>query len=758
MVAWQTCSEGKLDDSEKICQTILAANKNSVAALFVMGVIEARRQRNNKAVIWFRRCRNLQPNHIGAQINLGKLLLMQGQFQEALTCFQSAVEADPSHFAWRYFLGNTLMRLGRDEEAILAYRRALTLKPDFHDAALQLAFLLYGTHRLKEAKELSSVLVQQMPRNPLPRALLGHVFRAQGHIEDALSSYEEALQIAPSNREAIVGLAWIHIKANQLSEADRLLSLIAPSASENDNETLMARAELRARQSNYPAAIELLTRAFRSGTDYPLVFETLAYWHTLTNNWRAALDILEMGIKRHGGRSPSLLIFRFITQISIAEWRDYDSRLQEVLHLLHGQQSAELPPFNALLIPGLDTKDLLRINQAYAKRFKPGNRQSATARDTIISNDNRLKIGYLSADFHLHPTAFLTAGVFESHDTNAFETFGYSYGFRDTGTFGLRLESAFEHFVDIRALNPTEASQRIMDDSIDILVDLNGYTRHSRTEILALRPAPIQVNWLVYPSTMGAPFMDYIIADLNVAPVAEADAYQETLAYMPYTYAPVDLKSEVGPTPSRPESGLPATGFVFCCFNNTRKITPAFFNCWCRLLRAHPESVLWLLGDGDLVNNNLRREGKKRGVDPSRFIFVDRVSRPEHLARLALADLVLDTLPYNAHTTTADALFMGVPVLTCLGKTFPGRVAASLLRAVGLEDMITLDLDAYEARASHLASHSNEIVQLRQRLRNARTSQPYFDTPGFTRHLESLYHRMWQLHLLGRKPELLPFT
>ena len=289
------------------------------------------------------------------------------------------------------------------------------------------------------------------------------------------------------------------------------------------------------------------------------------------------------------------------------------------------------------------------------------------------------------------------------------------------------------------------------------MVDLKGYTLDARTEILALRPAPLQVNWLGYPGTMAVDFMDYIIVDPTLVPANETSGYQEALAYLPYTYAPLDRRRVPALRPSRLQAGLPETGFVFCCFNNPRKITPEFFHCWCRLLAGTPGAHLWLFTDQAAVIAQLRQEAVQLGIDPGRIIFAQPVPHEEHLARLTLADLVLDTLPYNAHTTTADALFMGVPVLTCLGTTFAGRVAASLLRSAGLPELVTHSLADYETLGRRLAAQPHELAAVRQRLAAAPDIQPYFDMVGFTRQLEALYARMWDRHRQGLPPApLLP--
>ena len=306
---------------------------------------------------------------------------------------------------------------------------------------------------------------------------------------------------------------------------------------------------------------------------------------------------------------------------------------------------------------------------------------------------DRLRVAYLSADFNEHPTAYLTAGLFEQHDKSRFEITALSFGQNDNSPARRRLEAAFEHFIDVRDNSDQEIAALMRRSEIDIAVDLMGFTKDNRLGVLARRAAPIQVNYLGYPGTMGAPYMDYILADATVIPEHHDAFYAERVVRLPGTYQINDNRRAVSQhTPTRGECGLPQNAFVFCCFNNPQKITPEIFDIWMRLLRATEGSVLWLIAGNAKAAANLRLEAEKRGVAPERLIFAPKASVADHLARHRLADLCLDTLPYNAHTTASDALWAGLPVLTCLGETFAGRVAASLLKAIGLDALITRTL------------------------------------------------------------------
>jgi predicted O-linked N-acetylglucosamine transferase (SPINDLY family) len=365
----------------------------------------------------------------------------------------------------------------------------------------------------------------------------------------------------------------------------------------------------------------------------------------------------------------------------------------------------------------------------------------------------RIRIGYLSGDFHQHATAHLMAGLFEHHNRQRFEIIAYSYDADDGSPMRARLNRGFDRFVDISQLSHREAALRIHADEVEILVDLKGYTHHARPQIASYRPAPVQVSYLGYPATMGADFIDYIIVDEAVVPKSQQPFFLERLVHLPDCYQVNDSKREIAAAaPSRADCGLPVNGFVFCSFNNSYKITPAFFDIWTRLLKAVPGSVLWLLEVNELVKRNLRLEATKRGVDPDRLVFAPIVPPADHLARHRNADLFLDTMPCNAHTTASDALWAGLPVLTCTGNTFAGRVAASLLDAVGLPELVAASIEGYEERALVLARDLRLLAALRARLQQNRDVSRLFDLPRFTSNIEKAYTRMWKTWRSGHGP------
>jgi predicted O-linked N-acetylglucosamine transferase (SPINDLY family) len=370
---------------------------------------------------------------------------------------------------------------------------------------------------------------------------------------------------------------------------------------------------------------------------------------------------------------------------------------------------------------------------------------------------DKIRLAYVSPDLREHPVGHLMAGVFECHDKARFETIAISLSIDDQSRLRSRIIEAFDRFIDVRYMGTSQIAQLMRNMEIDIAVDLAGYTADSRTDIFARRPAPVQVNYLGYPGTMGTDYMDYILADCHVIPKEHWPFYSEQVVYLPDTYLPTDVSVKISDrTPSRAECGLPETGIIFCSFSHDYKLSPPVFDVWMRLLHRVPGSALWLVSRSDLSQHNLRREAEARGIDPSRLVFADRVPLVEdHLARYRQADLFLDTYPYNAHTTAADALMAGLPVVTYMGNAFPARVAGSLLHAVGLPELIARSLEEYEALALKLATTPALLADAKARLRANKNTYPLFDTQGFCRNLEAAYIAMWRQHQLGETCDML---
>ncbi len=589
---------------------------------------------------------------------------------------------------------------------------------------------------------------------------LGVLYAQLGEVDNVLAAFEQALTLNPLRAETWNNAADAALRRGQLDVAFQYALQAArlnPDLAEAVYCLVQAAYKLgEAGHESGDDALKTAVQLIKAQTDTPERAMAAAPVFAQVGLFEHATDILEQSLARSGNQPPTLLGELVRNQYRICDWRDLATRQTQLRALAQASETSVIAPFTAMTLADFGPSDLLRIARARALIYRPwSERAHELSSPTGMPSKQRLRIGYLSDDFQEHATAYLTASLFERHDRDRFEIFAYSTGLDEGGQMRQRLINAFEHFVDIRSLGHLEAAQRIRDDAIDILVDLKGYTTGSRLEILALRPSPLQVSWLGFPGGLGAPFIDYLIADRVVAPPEHAGHYDEALAYLPDTYAPVDDARPVGQTPTRADAGLPDSALVLCCFNDPYKITPAVFDCWCELLRETPDAVLWLYARTGVVRDTLMREAQARGVAPERLIFADKLPQPEHLARIALADLFLDTLPVNAHTTASDALWMGVPVLTCMGETFASRVAASLLSATGITELITTNLDQYRAVARQLIEHPAELAALRARLANARVGAALFDSRRFTRNLEALYLRMWTRHTGGGSPHQL---
>jgi protein O-GlcNAc transferase len=371
-----------------------------------------------------------------------------------------------------------------------------------------------------------------------------------------------------------------------------------------------------------------------------------------------------------------------------------------------------------------------------------------------IKREGRLKIAYLSGDFYDHPVGHLVHGLFGLHDRGEFEIHAYSFGPDDLSHFRARIQNECEHFDDLRRLSLPDLARRIRDDGIHILVDMMGYTGIARTGAVAMRPAPIQVQWLGFPCTMGADFIDYMIGDPVVTPPHLAANYHENLVRLPHSFITGEADQQIADRPpTRREQNLPEDAVVFCCFNNAHKIDPSIFDIWMNILREVPNSVAWLSIRQATAQANLRQRAESRGISPDRLIFSVHVpSKADHLARHSLADLFLDTRYYNAHATACDALWSGVPVLTCPGETFASRVGASLVTSVGLSELIVANLDEYQRRAVELAKNPHSLRDLRDKLEKKRPTAPLFDAKRFVANLERAYRAMWETHAAGRPP------
>lgn len=701
----------------------------------------------DNALACYRKALVLRPESAEVHNNLGLAFHAIENFAEALACYHKALVLKPDSAEINSNLGAVLQDQGDLDQAQACYRKALALNPEDADAHNKLGTLFHDRGDLEEAQACYRRALALNPDSVEANNNLGAIFQAMGNSEEAVACYRKALALNPDSLEASNNLGGELKKQGKLNEAVacyRKALVLSPDSHTTYNNLGSALQE----QGNSGEAASCFSKALLLKPDFPLAHYNLGVIFQEQNKLDKALACYRQAVELMPEFDIAKINLLYVLQLT-CEWKDLWKLGEEVRQRVREISPAnehQITPFSFLTVSGSTPAEqkLCATNWAQS-RFQSLNALRKELRfEYKCESKQKIHIGYFSADFRNHPVAHLMAEIFEIHDRDRFKTTAYSFGPDEDSPMRKRLVKAFDHFVDIRDFTIENAARKIHGDRIDILVDLMGYTKYNRSAILALHPAPIQVNYLGYPGTMGATFIDYLIADPFIITPEHRTYYTEKVVRLPDCYMPRDSTCRRLAAPSRKDCGLPDEGFVFCSFNPTYKITPDMFNIWCRLLKTVPGSVLWLSSSNPDAESNLSREAKIRGVEPERIIWASRLNLTEdHLARIQCADLFLDTTPYNAHTTCSDALWMGLPVITCAGETFPSRVAGSLLKAIGVPELITYNLDDYYTLALELTTDKNRYADVRNKIIANRESAPLFDSTKFTRDLENLYQLMW---------------
>jgi len=631
--------------------------------------------------------------------------------------------------------------------ALSEVEQVLAVEPDHVDGLHLLALLHQQRGDLDGAVTVLRRALERAPDFAVLWETLALVLKEGGRADEALASQHEFCRLVPENFEAWHELGEMCLRAERLDAAAEAFQH-ALSRRDTLAGTWMNLGNVRRRQGRGQEAFDCYRKAISLKPDFAEAHFNLGSALHARGHAGEARQAFSAAVQHRPDYTAALVALTCLEQ-EICAWGGRDEKIARVIagteQALRDGRRSPLEPFCALGLPvsAALQRDIAR-SVAAAIAAEPCTQGGPLHRIPTDAQPSRLRIGYVSSDFRDHATAQLMRGLFRLHDRRRFEVFAYSFGYDDGSAYRRGIEVDCDHFIDLGGNDSRGSAERIAADGIHVLVDLKGYTRDIRPQIFALRPAPVQVNWLGFPGTTGADYMDYVVTDAVVTPPALAAQFTEAPAYLPHSYQVNDhLQPVDAHTPSRAECGLPEQGFVFCCFNNNYKIEPAMFGTWMRLLQAVPGSVLWLLQGSAEAEANLRREAGRRGVDAGRLVFAERQPRARHLARHRCADLFLDTLYCNAHTTASDALWAGLPLLTCPGETFAARVAASLLHAVGLPELIADDLAAYENQALALARSPERLGELRNRLDRNRHAAPLFDTPRFARHLEQAFAAMW---------------
>ena len=657
----------------------------------------------------YRRVLDVDANHLHSLVMLGILQVQLGRHADAEELLRRASELNPGDPRIQFNYGNVLLAVQRVDEAIAIFQKVLTLDPSMAEAQLNLGNILIARKRFEEAIACFDAAIRLNGNYADAHCNRAHALEEVQRFDEALASSEAAIRINPRN-------------ADFQATHGNILHRLA-----RDEEALSALS----------TALALNPRVAAFHFNYGNILFERKRFSEAAKAYTNALALDPTQQYAEGARLHA--------KMQICDWRNFN---EERAHFISSVQSGVVSqPFVLLSVSdsaGLQREcaEVLSRTQ-YAASVQP----RAWRRRT---DHERIRVAYLSGDFGQHALTTLLAGVFEEHDRTRFETYALSFEPHGASEMHTRLKNAFDQFIDVKGRSDADVAQLLRTLEIDIAVDLTGYTRRSRTGIFALRPCPIQINYLGYPGTMGSDDFDYIVADHFVVPENASQFYSEHIIYLPDTFQGNDGKRAISDKPVvRSDVGLPEESFVFCSFNNSYKITPAWFDVWMRLLRKVDRSVLWVLGDDKELETNLRRETGSRDVDPGRVIFAPRIPYADYLARFRLADLFLDTFPFNAGSTASDVLWGGLPIITRAGDAFASRMAGSLLTAVGIPELVTKSAEEYENLATQLATNPERMASIRKELAAKRISAPLFDTHSFTRKLERAYKVAFERYRRG---------
>ncbi len=712
--AMRAHSAGNLGEAEALYNLVLTHDSRQFDALNMLGIVYAQRRNYEAAARTIERALKVNPHSAEAFANLGRVRFEMGDPQRAAESYARAIAIKPDFIMAHSNFAAVLRRLERPQEALAHCDIALAKRPDYVEALNNRGNALFDLARF----------------------------------EEAIASYDQALKVTPQMAEAWLGRGNTCFELGRRREA-MIAYQRALAINPNSTESWTGMGNLLASLKRGDEALSAFQRALTLDPNSAIAWRALGYFAERARRFGEAFNAYDRARKIN----PSLKYIegRWLhAKLHLCDWSRLDS---DASHLV-AEVNRDVPaaaPFMLLCIPSTPADQLRCARKYVADRNLPvpkplphGGRY----------RHDRINIAYLSADFRDHAVSFLLAGLFEKHDRSRFRTIAVSFGADRKSGMRARLVDAFETFLDVDDASYSEVVSLLREHEVDIAVDLMGFTHEFGASLLSERPAPIQISYLGFSGTMGADFVDYMIADRTIVPPNEKMHYAEKIVYLPDTFQANDDKRVIAAgTPSRAEAGLPEKGFVFCCFNQNFKIQPDVFGVWMRLLRDIEGSVVWIQAGDPIAAQNLRAAAVHRGVAGERIIIAPSVAAHEdHLARYRLADLFLDTLPYNAHTTASDALWAGVPVVTCVGSTFAGRVAASLLNAIGLPELITTSLADYEALALQLAREPARLAAVKAKLAEHRTAYPLFDTDRFRRHLEAAYVTMYERHQRGEPP------
>jgi predicted O-linked N-acetylglucosamine transferase (SPINDLY family) len=707
-----------------------------------------------------------RPKSAALRLDHGNILLAVGDMRGALADFETCLAIDPQYAqAWANRAA-ALRMLGNPVEALESLHKALALKPDYFDAIVQSALVLSALNRMAEAVSAYDRALTSKPKEPALWNNRGVTLWQAGHLDDAISSFDKSLSCNPDFPDALTNRGLVKMEKGRNEEAirdfDRILELTPDHA-----DSLLHKGTALRELRELPAAASCLARFVEKKPDLPagwtnfgIVLHEVGRHADALQKYDTALalepdNVLALCNKavtlwELGRFQEALQAYQRVLKIAPDNQQAFRGLTHAALHLCDWDLADSLKPeveartkagrSNVLPFVFLGYSDDPSLQFQCARNFKDSLKIASprlSPRDGY--RHEKVRIAYVSADFRIHPMTTCISSVLEKHDRDRFEVFAISLGPDDGSPQRRRIEKGVDRFIDAKASSDQASANLIRELEIDIAIDLNGYTQDGRPGVLARRPAPVQIGYMGYPGTSGAEWIDYLIADETVIPRDAQNFYSEKIIYIPDTYW-VTAYEDVSPRPmSRAEAGLPEDRFVFACFNNNWKITSQIFQKWVRLLDLIPDSILWLLDANPIARANIQRAAVAMGLDVGRIVFAPRADLDAHFSRIPLADLFLDTLPYNSHTSACDALWCGVPLVTCRGKSFAARVAASILEAADLGQLVAPTLEKYEELALSLAENRAALQALRGRLTESRAELVLFDSLRFTRQVENAY-------------------
>lgn len=737
--------QGRLAEAADLFKQLLSQQPANVDALQMLGLVEQQAGRPQAALSLFEKAVRIAPRHAMLNFNRGLVLSELGRFSQALDAYETALKGEPRYFKAHLMRATTLRKLERDLDALAAYDEAIAALPaeaEFHQAR---GSLLYEMKRYAQALESFERALLLRPGYVDALANLGCTLIKLSRPDEALKALDQSLALDASFADAHfnrgVVLASLSRQQEALGSYDRALT-IAPALVD----AIRSRGVALSHLNRLDEAVGEFDRALKLKPSDTGTLLDLANMLTDSGRLEDAVSVYEQAL----AINPQLdFAFDALLQarMKMCDWRNFDANLARLEASIGGKPLSSPAPLLAL-------SNSAALQKASAEFFAAQKYPASTPIGGQHAGGAKIRIGYFSSDFFAHATAFLMAGMLERHDRSRFHVVAFSYGTPVADAMHRRLRAAFDEFIDVSEMSDAKVAALARKMEIDIAVDLKGLTQHGRPRIFALRAAPAQVSYLGYPCTMGSPAFDYLIADATLVREQDRPHYSEKIIYLPDSYQVNDSTREISSKLfTRSDAGLPESGFVFCSFNNPYKITPDVFEVWMHLLHRVDGSLLWLMEGTSAAVANLRSQAQSKGVDAERIVFARHMEPPEHLARHRVADLFLDTTPCNAHTTASDSLWAGLPLVTCSGETFASRVAASLLNAVGLPQLVTHSLAAYEECAFALAADAAKLAKLRETLATNRLRHPLFDTERFTRHLEAGYELIHARARAGLPPD-----